>query len=189
VLHELGAHVRTKEIANSRVLLKCVLRRRSTSGPTARETFPPPAPGQINVWYRDIALDARGVGNGLRSRLLIGFDGAAIARSKPVAVLRLWGRPMVADPFLTQVTDADGIVNALANLVNTRWRGLVDSEIRLHIAYTAKDWRLPAELLQKRAPDDRPDTGPTLIVTLLLSLPLWAGIWGVVGSLAAIVLR
>jgi hypothetical protein len=96
---------------------------------------------------------------------------------------------MVADPFLTQVTDADGIVNALANLVNTRWRGLLDSEIRLHSAYTAKDWRLPAELFQKRAPDDRPHTGPTLIVTLLLSLAFWAGMWGVVGSLAATVLR
>jgi hypothetical protein len=96
---------------------------------------------------------------------------------------------MIANHFLTQVTDAHGIVNALTNLMNTRWRGLVDSEIRLQSAYTAKDWRLRAELFQKRAPDDRPDTGPTLIVTLLLSLALWAGIWGVVGSLAATVLR
>jgi hypothetical protein len=46
----------------------------------------------------------------------------------------------------------------------------VDSEIRLHSAYTAKDQRLPAELFQKRASDDRPDIGPILIVTLLLSL-------------------
>jgi hypothetical protein len=50
--------------------------------------------------------------------------------------------------------------------------GLVDSKIRLDSAYTASDWRLPGELVQKRAPDDRPDTGPTLIITLLLSLAL-----------------
>ena len=64
----------------------------------------------------------------------------------------------------------------------------MDSEIRLHSAYTAKDWGLPAELLQKPAPDDRPGTGPTLIVTLLLSLALWAGIWGAITSLALVVL-
>jgi hypothetical protein len=67
--------------------------------------------------------------------------------------------------------------------------GLVDSKIRLDSAYTASDWRLAAELVQKRAPDERPDTGTTLIITLLLSLALWAGIWGVVGSLAATLLR
>jgi hypothetical protein len=61
----------------------------------------------------------------------------------------------------------------------------VDSEIRLRSAYTAKDWRLPAELFQKRTPDDRPDKGPTVIVTLLLSLGLGAGIWGAVISLVS----
>jgi hypothetical protein len=61
----------------------------------------------------------------------------------------------------------------------------VDSKIRLDSAYTASDWRLPAELVQKRAPDDRPDTGPTLIITLLLSLGLWAGIWGAITLLVS----
>jgi hypothetical protein len=58
----------------------------------------------------------------------------------------------------------------------------VDSEIRLRSAYTAKDWKQPAELFQKRTPDDRPDTGPNLIVTLFLSLALWAIIWVAVAS-------
>ena len=65
----------------------------------------------------------------------------------------------------------------------------MDSKIRLDSAYTASDWSLAAELVQKRAPDERPDTGPTLIITLPLSLALWAGIWGVVGSLAVTLLR
>jgi len=65
----------------------------------------------------------------------------------------------------------------------------VASEIRSHGAYAAKDWRLPAELLQKRASYGRPDIEASLIMTLLLSLALWAGIWGVVGSLAATVLQ
>src|SRR6516164_8122981 len=55
-----------------------ILRRRSTGGPTASETSPPRAPGQIQVCYRDFALDARGVGSGLGSWLLIEFDGPAI---------------------------------------------------------------------------------------------------------------
>jgi hypothetical protein len=56
--------------------------------------------------------------------------------------------------------------------------GLVDSKIRLDSAYTASDWRLAAELVQKRAPDERPDTGPTLIITLLLSLALGRDLGG-----------
>jgi len=90
------------------------------------------------------------------------------------------------DPFLTQVTRRDGMINALPNLVNTRWRGLVDSEIRSHSACSAKDWRLPAQSFEEA---DQPNAGPTLIVTLLLSLALWAGIWGIVSSLASTVLR
>jgi hypothetical protein len=37
--------------------------------------------------------------------------------------------------------------------------------------------------LGQRAPDQPPDTGASLIVTLLLSLGLWAAIWGAVASL------
>ena len=67
-------------MANSGVLLGRLLRRRSTGDPTARETSPPPAPGQAQVCYRDIALDARAVGSGLGRCLLIEFCGAAIAK-------------------------------------------------------------------------------------------------------------
>jgi hypothetical protein len=57
-----------------------VLHRRSTRGPTDRETSPPRAPSQAKVRYRDIALDARVVGSGLGSCVLIEIDGAPIAR-------------------------------------------------------------------------------------------------------------
>jgi hypothetical protein len=80
-LNELSAPRRTEEMANSEVLFGRLLRRRSTGGPTARETSPPPAPGQTQVCYRDIALDARAVGSSLGSCLLIEFDGAAIGSS------------------------------------------------------------------------------------------------------------
>ena len=66
-----------------------VLYRRSTRGSTAREASSSPAPGQIKVRDRDIALDARAVGSGSRSCLLMEFRGAAIA----VAALRLCGKP------------------------------------------------------------------------------------------------
>jgi len=93
-LDELGAHDRTEEVANSRFCWGRVLRRRSTGGPTARETSPPPASGQAQVCHRDIALDARAVGSGLGSCLLIEFGSAAIARSRFWGGLRLWGKPV-----------------------------------------------------------------------------------------------
>jgi hypothetical protein len=40
--------------------------------------------------------------------------------------------------------------------------------------------------LGKRASDHRPDAPTYLIVTVLLSLGLWAAIWGTVASLAAV---
>ena len=61
-----------------------------TDGATARETYTPPAPGQIKVRDRDIALDARAVGSGSGSWLLMEFGGATIA----VAVLRRCGKPV-----------------------------------------------------------------------------------------------
>ena len=46
-----------------------------------------------------------------------------------------------------------------------------------------------AEPFHKRAPDERPNTGSILIVTLLLSLALWAAIWGTVKISASALLE
>lgn len=55
--------------------------------------------------------------------------------------------------------------------------------------YSSDDRRSLDQLLRKRVPDHRPDTRASLIVTLLLSLGLCAGIWGALSSLALVVLR
>jgi hypothetical protein len=60
--------------------------------------------------------------------------------------------------------------------------GLMDSKILSQGAYSVND-RMPTRPVEKRASYDRPDTGTALIVTLLLSLGLWATIWGSVTSL------
>ena len=44
--------------------------------------------------------------------------------------------------------------------------------------YSSDDRRSLDQLLRKRVPDDRPNTRASLIVTLLLSLGVWAAIWG-----------
>jgi hypothetical protein len=64
--------------------------------------------------------------------------------------------------------------------------GLVNSKIRSHVGYS--DWSLPTEPSERRIPYDRPDTGAYLIVISLLSLGIWAVIWGGVASLASIIL-
>jgi len=47
----------------------------------------------------------------------------------------------------------------------------------------ANDWRLPAAPFEKISPDDQPDTGVCLALVTLLSLGLWAAIWGAVAAL------
>ena len=61
--------------------------------------------------------------------------------------------------------------------------GLVDSKIQSRGDNLVKDWRLWAEPFQGISSDDRPDTGAYLVLISLLSLGLWAAIWGVVAFL------
>jgi len=59
----------------------------------------------------------------------------------------------------------------------------VDSKIRSRSGALG----LSAEAFEKRTADNWPDTGASLILISLLSLGLWAAIWGAT-SLAAVVL-
>jgi hypothetical protein len=81
-----------------------------------------------------------------------------------------------------------GIDIALANLVNTRLGGLVNSKIRLQGAYSVDDWSGPAQPFENPAPYDGPDIGVSLTATLLLSLGIWVVIWAVFASLASALL-
>jgi hypothetical protein len=63
---------------------------------------------------------------------------------------------------------------------------LVDSKIVLHDAYSIDDRWPPVQPLGERAPHNRLDTGASLIVVSLLSLGLWAAIWGAVAFSAAL---
>jgi hypothetical protein len=59
----------------------------------------------------------------------------------------------------------------------------VESDIRSYGAYFANDWRLPAAPFEKISSYNQPDTGVCLALITLLSLGLWATIWGTVASL------
>ena len=59
----------------------------------------------------------------------------------------------------------------------------MDSKIRFHTGA----WGLSAEPVGARASCDWPNTGASLMLISLLSLGLWAAIWGAT-SLAAVVL-
>jgi len=59
----------------------------------------------------------------------------------------------------------------------------VESNIRSYGAYFANDWRLPAAPFEKISSHNQPDTGVCLVLISLLSLGLWAAIWGAVASL------
>jgi hypothetical protein len=59
----------------------------------------------------------------------------------------------------------------------------VDSKIASRGGSFVKDWRRWAKPFEEISSDDRPDTGAYLILISLLSLGLWAAIWGAVASL------
>ena len=88
------------------------------------------------------------------------------------------------DIFLSQRAWHVGIAIALTNYTHTRARGsLVAYRSLLAGTYSSGARRLLDQLLRTRVPDHRPDTGASLIVAVLLSLGIWAAIWGVTASL------
>ena len=64
----------------------------------------------------------------------------------------------------------------------------MDSKIRLESAISVYEWRLTAEPLEECDLDDGPGTAAYLIVISLLSLGLWAAIWGALVCFASAVL-
>jgi hypothetical protein len=58
----------------------------------------------------------------------------------------------------------------------------VDSKFRSHSGV----WGLTAKPFEEHTPYDRPDTGASLTLILIVSLGLLAAIWGTVASLAAV---
>jgi hypothetical protein len=59
----------------------------------------------------------------------------------------------------------------------------VDSKIRSHDAYFVNDWKLWTEPFEEITSHAWPNTGAYLLLISLLSLVLWAVIWGAVASL------
>ena len=64
----------------------------------------------------------------------------------------------------------------------------MDSKIRFESLYSINEERGPAEPFKKSALYGRPELGASLIMTLLLSLGLWAAIWGALVCFASAVL-
>ena len=105
----------------------------------------------------------------------------------------LYGKLVAAPPsrvwvqlvtfFDTNCRGTSGIKIALAISIHQIMAGLVESKIRSRGGYLINDWRLWAKPFQGISSDDRPDTGAYLVLISLLSLGLWAAIWGVVASL------
>jgi hypothetical protein len=80
-----------------------------------------------------------------------------------------------------------GIAIALTNCTYTRAPGeLVTYRNLFAGTYSSDDRRSLDQLLRKRVPDHRPDTRASLIVTVLLSLGVWAAIWGGITSLLSV---
>ena len=88
--------------------------------------------------------------------------------------------------FLTQKLQHAGTAIALINRCTPDGGDLVDSKFRSLGTYSLHNRGLSAEPFEKRGPDDPSDIGASLIVISLLSLALWAAIWGTVASLAAV---
>jgi len=65
---------------------------------------------------------------------------------------------------------------------------MVDSKIRFESLYSVNEERGPAQPFKKSALYGRPELGASLIMTLLLSLGLWAAIWGALVCFASAVL-
>ena len=59
----------------------------------------------------------------------------------------------------------------------------MDSKILSQGAYSVNNRRLPAQPVREACPHHRLDAGAYLIVTVLLSLGIWAAIWEAVASL------
>ena len=59
----------------------------------------------------------------------------------------------------------------------------MDGKVLSPGAYSVSNRTLLAQPFGKRIPHLRADTGASLIVTVLLSLGVWAAIWGTVASL------
>jgi hypothetical protein len=66
--------------------------------------------------------------------------------------------------------------------------GLMDGKVLSPGAYSVNDRTLPAQPFEERAPHYRLDAGASLIVTVVLSLGIWATIWGAVTSLFLVAL-
>ena len=66
---------------------------------------------------------------------------------------------------------------------------LVSSRIPSEGSHLLASRKQPVQRLRKRALHRRLDRKASLTLILLLSLGLWAAIWMVVGSLAAVVVR